>query len=88
MKRVNQAYVIATSTKISVDSVDLQKFDDAYFKPTEKKVKKKGEKEFFETEDSEKKVRALHTPLVPMLAILVQRGKAAICLCGSVVLCA
>lgn len=59
LKRVNQAYVIATSTKVEVGSADLSKFDDAYFKPTEKKVKKKGEKEFFETEETEKKVSIL-----------------------------
>jgi hypothetical protein len=28
--------------------VDVAKFDDAYFKPTEKKDKKKGEAEFFQ----------------------------------------
>ena len=56
MKSVNQTYVIATSTKVNVEGADLGKFDDAYFKPTEKKVKKKGEKEFFETEETEKKV--------------------------------
>jgi large subunit ribosomal protein L6e len=55
MRRVNQAYVIATSTKVDVGSVDTAKFDDAYFKPTEKKDKKKGEAEFFQTEGSEAK---------------------------------
>ena len=28
--------------------MDVAKFDDAYFKPTEKKDKKKGEAEFFQ----------------------------------------
>ena len=61
LKRVNQAYVIATSTKVSVDGADVSKFDDAYFKPTEKKVKKKGEKEFFEEEETSAKVHICRT---------------------------
>lgn len=32
LKRIDQAYVIATSTVIDVDGLDLSKFDDAYFK--------------------------------------------------------
>ena len=31
LKRVNQSYVIATSTKVDVSGVDVSKFDDAYF---------------------------------------------------------
>merc|ERR1712130_349436 len=54
LKRVNQVYVIATSTKVPVDKVDLSKFEDSYFKATEKKSSKKGESEFFETEPEKK----------------------------------
>ncbi|KAK9836450.1 hypothetical protein WJX74_000827 [Apatococcus lobatus] len=55
LRRVNQAYVIATSTKTDISKVDASKFDDAYFVPAEKKrQKKKGEEEFFEG-DKEKK---------------------------------
>lgn len=36
------------TAQVDVSGVDAAKFDDAYFKPTEKKDKKKGEKEFFE----------------------------------------
>lgn len=32
LRRVNQAYCIATSTSVDVSSVDASKFDDAYFK--------------------------------------------------------
>lgn len=54
LRRVNQAYVIATSTKVDASKVKTDKFDDAYFKPTEKKSKKKGEEEFFGAEKKEK----------------------------------
>lgn len=39
-RRVNQAYVIATSTKVGLPaSVDVSKFDDAFFKKAESKHK-------------------------------------------------
>merc|ERR1719382_2125249 len=45
LRRVNQAYVIATSTKINISKLDVAKYDDKYFKKAEKK-EKKGEKDF------------------------------------------
>ena len=49
LRRVNQSYVIATSTKVDISGVNVEKFDDKYFaKEVEKK--KKGEGEFFEAE--------------------------------------
>jgi large subunit ribosomal protein L6e len=43
-RRVNQAYVIATSTKVELPaSLDVSKFDDAFFKRAEVKAKKSDE---------------------------------------------
>jgi len=50
LRRVNQSYVIATSTKIDVSAVNVDKFDDKYFSKESSKKKKKGEGEFFEAE--------------------------------------
>ncbi|XP_019055353.1 PREDICTED: 60S ribosomal protein L6-like [Nelumbo nucifera] len=58
LRQVNQSYVIATSTKVDISGVNVEKFDDKYFtKEAEKKKKKKkkGEGEFFEAEKEEKK---------------------------------
>uniref|UniRef100_A0A1D1XIP6 60S ribosomal protein L6 n=1 Tax=Anthurium amnicola TaxID=1678845 RepID=A0A1D1XIP6_9ARAE len=55
IRRVNQAYVIGTSTKVDISGVDVAKFDDKYFAKEVQKKKKKGEGEFFETEKQEAK---------------------------------
>lgn len=56
-RRVNQKYVIGTSTKVKLPSLDLKVFSDAYF--TKDKSSKSGKKEggegFFDTADDEKK---------------------------------
>nr|XP_043632627.1 60S ribosomal protein L6 [Erigeron canadensis] len=54
LRRVNQSYVIATSTKIDIAGVNAEKFDDKYFGKKVEKKKKKGEGEFFEAEKEEK----------------------------------
>ncbi|KAF8396092.1 hypothetical protein HHK36_017704 [Tetracentron sinense] len=54
LRRVNQSYVIATSTKVDISGVNLDKFDDKYFAKEAAKKKKKGEGEFFEAEKEEK----------------------------------
>ncbi|KAK9125456.1 hypothetical protein Scep_014302 [Stephania cephalantha] len=54
LRRVNQAYVIATSTKVDVSAVTCEKFDDKYFTKEAVKKKKKTEGEFFEAEKEEK----------------------------------
>merc|ERR1712093_708002 len=46
VRRVNQRYVIATSTKVDVSKVDTKKFEDTYF-ARDKKTKKAGEDSFF-----------------------------------------
>ena len=48
LRRVNQAYVIATSTKVDVSKVDCSKFKDEYFGKATKKASKKKFEEFFE----------------------------------------
>lgn len=46
LRRVNQAYVIATSTKVDVSKVDTSKYNDEYFSRANDPVKE-GEDEFF-----------------------------------------
>ncbi|KAK8633135.1 hypothetical protein V6N13_013989 [Hibiscus sabdariffa] len=55
LRRVNQSYVIATSTKIDVSGVNVDKFDDKYFSKEVVMKKKKSEGEFFEAEKEDKK---------------------------------
>ncbi|XP_074371648.1 large ribosomal subunit protein eL6x-like [Apium graveolens] len=55
LRRVNQAYVISTSTKVDISGVNVEKFDDKYFAKEVTKKNKKGEGEFFEAEKDEKK---------------------------------
>jgi len=55
LRRVNQAYVIATSTKVDLTGVNTDAFDDKYFQRAEKEKKKKTESEFFATETEKKK---------------------------------
>jgi ribosomal protein L14E/L6E/L27E len=47
---VNQSYVIATSTKVDISGVKVEKFDDKYFAREKKTRVKKTEGELFETE--------------------------------------
>jgi len=46
LRRVNQAYVIATSTKIDISDIKLPAIEDAYF-AREKASSKKDEEQFF-----------------------------------------
>lgn len=66
LRRVNQAYCIATSTSVDVSKVDVKKVEDSYFgkaKVTKAQKKKKGEEMFEEAKgtgpsDEKKKVQA------------------------------
>lgn len=53
LRRVNQAYTIATSTKVDVSSADLSSLTDAQFVP-KKAAKKKGGDKFFEQPEGKK----------------------------------
>lgn len=50
LRRVNQSYLVATSTKVEIAGCNVEKFDDKYFAKKVAKKKKKGEGEFFEAE--------------------------------------
>mmetsp|Transcript_18417 Transcript_18417/g.39588 ORF Transcript_18417/g.39588 Transcript_18417/m.39588 type:complete len:188 (-) Transcript_18417:206-769(-) len=76
VRRVNQAYVIATSTKVALPKLDLGKFTDSYFKAAEAKKTKKGEKEFFDGQLKKKELageyvanqKSLDAALLPALS--------------------
>ncbi|KMT07905.1 hypothetical protein BVRB_6g146010 [Beta vulgaris subsp. vulgaris] len=54
LRRVNQAYVIGTSTKVDISGVDVSNIDDKFFAKQGEQKKKKGEGEFFEAEKEAK----------------------------------
>ncbi|CDR37551.1 CYFA0S01e11980g1_1 [Cyberlindnera fabianii] len=58
LRRVNARYVIATSTKVDITSVDVSKFDVAYFAREKSSKKSKSEAEFFGEEQPKKEVKA------------------------------
>lgn len=47
LRRVNQSYCIATSTKVSLDGVDASAINDQYFSKSKKELKKVEGKTFF-----------------------------------------
>lgn len=57
LKRVEQAFVIATSTTVDISGVDVSKFDDTYFK----KDKKKPDKDAMEVDEADKKKKEAPT---------------------------
>ncbi|KAJ2508298.1 60S ribosomal protein L6 [Coemansia sp. RSA 2049] len=60
LRRVNQAYVVATSTKVDISGVKLDaKVSDEYFKG-EKEAKPKGDEEEFFGKDAKKKEHPAH----------------------------
>jgi large subunit ribosomal protein L6e len=62
LRRINPAYVIATTTKVDLtkaSGLSLDKFDEAYFKVKKEKKGKSTEEEFF---GEGKEVTALRSP--------------------------
>jgi len=57
LRRVNQAYVIATSTKVDVSGLNVNKYTDKYFRRPKEQKKKKTEATLFETEKKEKVIK-------------------------------
>ena len=53
LRRVNQSYVIATSTHVDLSSADVSGLTDEKFVP-KKKTKKKGGDEFFDQPEGKK----------------------------------
>merc|ERR1712183_110431 len=54
LRRVNQRYVIATSTSVDVSGANVGSVGDAFFKREAAAKAKKGEEEFFATEGKKK----------------------------------
>jgi large subunit ribosomal protein L6e len=84
LRRVNQAYVIATSTKIDLSKVKIDdKFNDDYFKrPKAAKSKKPTEAEFFGDKDQKPKLaegraadqKAVDAPILAAIAKVPMLG--------------
>jgi len=76
LRRVNQVYAIATSTKIDISKANVVKFTDAYFKKPASEKSAKGEKEFFEGAEEKKELsaekiadqKAIDAALIPVIA--------------------
>ena len=56
LRRVNQIYVIATSTKLDLSSANFDSLDDKFFKRV-RAAKKNADKDIF---DSNKEVKGIH----------------------------
>jgi len=57
VRRVNQAYVIATTTKVDISGLAIPKqFKDSYFRRPKKEKKKQTEEDFFTTEKTKKEI--------------------------------
>ncbi|CAK7893144.1 60S ribosomal protein L6 [[Candida] anglica] len=58
LRRVNARYVIATSTSVSVEGVDVSKFNVEYFAREKTPKSKKSEAEFFDESAPKKEIKA------------------------------
>lgn len=55
LRRINQAYVISTSTQVNLDGVKVpEEVNDKLFKPTRKRHEKKTQEKFFSDQTMEK----------------------------------
>merc|ERR1712070_716085 len=77
LRRVNQAYVVATSTSVDISKVKVDaKFNDDYFKRPKQEKAKKGEDEFFAAEAEKHEIKperiedqkAMDAALLPIVA--------------------
>ena len=59
LRRVNAAYVIATSTKVDVSKADLSSLADKNFTAEKKRKAKKSQEDFFGKDEPTKKVPGL-----------------------------
>jgi len=61
LRRVNQRFAIATSTKIDISGIKVDKFDDVYFKKALRPKEKKSENTFFaEKKTAEQKKKEIN----------------------------
>lgn len=58
LRRVNARYVIATSTKVSVESVNVSKFNAAYFAREKPTKEQKSEANFFSDSQAKKEIKS------------------------------
>ncbi|AMD22089.1 HGL251Wp [Eremothecium sinecaudum] len=58
LRRVNSRYVIATSTRISLEGVNVEKFNVGYFAREKVTRKQKAEADFFSEDQPKKEVKA------------------------------
>ncbi len=80
LRRLNQSYCIATSTKVSLDGVDASAINDSYFSKTKKESKKVEGQTFFRkveerTEEDLKKIQQKKETQVKFDKVLIQNIK-------------
>jgi len=78
VRRVDQTYVIVTSTNVDISGVKLDTLNDDFFKKPQQEKKKKSETEFFDDKAKDKKKRVVAPEKIstqksvdtPLLAVL------------------
>jgi len=59
LRRINQAYVIATSTRLDVSKIDVSKIDDAFFAKNRKAASKAPKKDFLSKDEKKVELPAI-----------------------------